>query len=190
MILKKLCFVSVGATASFEKLIRQVLNEAFLAKLAQHKFTHLLIQYGKDGEALWNEFVNDFPEEHLHGVRVGGFDFKPELWPCMHMATKTMTQDLGIVISHAGTGTILEALRLALPLIIVPNADLAGNHQVDLAAQMQDMKYAIHADVDNLLEALDKAEAQRSERPSRVSRPYGHEDTVVDPMADQLYFVD
>lgn len=164
----RLCLVTVGATASFERLIRQVLNEQFFAQLAKYHYTHLLVQYGKDGEAIWNDFQVQFPRgcEKLHGIAVAGFDFRPNLWQYMRLATNDHNQELGIVISHAGralisliwslllfgltffigTGTILDALRLALPLIIVPNPDLADNHQEDLAFEMEEMKYAIHAD--------------------------------------------
>jgi beta-1,4-N-acetylglucosaminyltransferase len=167
MISTKLCLVTVGATASFERLIRQVLNEPFLAQLAKYHYTHLLVQYGKNGEKIWNEFNEKFPPgcEQLQGVTVGGFDFKPDLWRYMRMAVKEQNQDLGIIISHAGmtwniffesiklthvsgTGTILDALRLALPLIIVPNPDLADNHQEDLAVEMEQMKYAVRADIE------------------------------------------
>lgn len=104
MISTKLCLVTVGATASFERLIRQVLNEAFLAQLAKYHYTHLLVQYGKNGEKIWNEFNEKFPPgcEQLQGVTVGGFDFKPDLWRYMRMAVKEQNQDLGIIISHAG----------------------------------------------------------------------------------------
>jgi beta-1,4-N-acetylglucosaminyltransferase len=37
---------------------------------------------------------------------------------------------------------------LALPLIIVPNPDLADNHQEDLAMEMEQMKYAVRADIE------------------------------------------
>ncbi|CAI7660508.1 unnamed protein product [Penicillium pancosmium] len=189
MISTRLCLVTVGATASFERLIRQVLNEPFLAQLAKYHYTHLLVQYGKNGEKIWNEFNEKFPPgcEQLQGVTVGGFDFKPDLWRYMRMAVKEQNQDLGIIISHAGTGTILDALRLALPLIIVPNPDLADNHQEDLAVEMEQMKYAVRADIEDLITALDTAEAQA---PEQLSRPHGPEDALTGLVSDQLQDVD
>ncbi|KAJ5224484.1 uncharacterized protein N7469_007987 [Penicillium citrinum] len=185
----RLCLVTVGATASFERLIRQVLNEQFFAQLAKYHYTHLLVQYGKDGEAIWNDFQVQFPRgcEKLHGIAVAGFDFRPNLWQYMRLATNDHNQELGIVISHAGTGTILDALRLALPLIIVPNPDLADNHQEDLAFEMEEMKYAIHADSENLIKALDTAEAHP---PQRLSRPHGPDDALAGLITDQLQDVD
>ncbi|PWN27093.1 hypothetical protein BDZ90DRAFT_232652 [Jaminaea rosea] len=54
-------------------------------------------------------------------------DFLPDL--CSHLSSAD------IVISHAGSGTILETLRLPIPprLIVVPNTTLMDNHQVELA---------------------------------------------------------
>ena len=34
-----------------------------------------------------------------------------------------------LIISHAGSGTILEVLDLCIPLIVVINGDLMDNHQ-------------------------------------------------------------
>lgn len=100
----RLCLVTVGATASFERLIRQVLDEPFLTQLAKHRYTHLLVQYGKDGKDIWNEFQENYPQgcEKLQGIMVGGFDFKPDLWQYMRLAVKRESQELGIIISHAG----------------------------------------------------------------------------------------
>ena len=47
-----------------------------------------------------------------------------------------------------GTGSILEALRSGLPLLVIPNPDLADNHQEELALQMQRGGYAIMATVE------------------------------------------
>lgn len=118
MIPMRLCLVTVGATASFERLIRQVLNEAFLARLAEHHYTHLLVQYGKDGKAIWDEFHEDFPPGcgKLHGITVGGFDFRPDLWQYMRLAVKEQNQELGIIISHAGMTwiTLFHVLKLTV----------------------------------------------------------------------------
>lgn len=100
----RLCLVTVGATASFKRLIREALSAPFLAQLARYRYTHLLVQYGKDGEDVWDEFKENFPQgcEQLKGVIVGGFDFRQDLWQYMRLAVKEKNQALGIIISHAG----------------------------------------------------------------------------------------
>lgn len=46
-----------------------------------------------------------------------------------------------------GTGTILAALRLGVPLIVVPNPDLADNHQEELAQILDEQKYVVSSSV-------------------------------------------
>jgi beta-1,4-N-acetylglucosaminyltransferase len=42
-----------------------------------------------------------------------------------------------------GTGSILDALRAGVPLVVVPNPDLADNHQQELADELAGQGYAI-----------------------------------------------
>jgi beta-1,4-N-acetylglucosaminyltransferase len=161
----KLCFVTVGATASFEKLIEQVLTSSFLEILAERHYTHLLIQYGKDGDKIYQRFL-DSNQSH-HGVTLGGFDFKTSIEDEMMMTVEReqRQQERGLIICHAGTnhsalflsfclthfykgtGTVLAGLRLGVPLIVVPNTDLADNHQQELADVLEEDNYVISSSV-------------------------------------------
>ena len=98
----KLCFVTVGATASFEALLEQVLTSEFLETLADRDYTHLLLQYGKDGEKIYNNFLQSGVSHH--GLTLGGFDFKPSIEPEMVMTTEREKpqQERGLVICHGG----------------------------------------------------------------------------------------
>lgn len=98
----KLCFVTVGATASFQKLLEQVLHSQFLEILAKHGYTHLLVQYGKDGQQIFQNFVDsDQPD---HGITLGGFDFQPSIDAQMMMTVEreALDQKRGLIICHAG----------------------------------------------------------------------------------------
>ena len=103
----KLCFVTVGATASFELLLQAVLDKPFLGALQQHGYTHLLVQYGKDGQPIFEDFVQNNPSgsESRNGIEIGGFDFNPaglreEM--CLAQTNTELGQNGGMIISHAG----------------------------------------------------------------------------------------
>jgi len=42
----------------------------------------------------------------------------------------------------SGAGTVLDAMRLSLPIIVVPNTSLADNHQAELAEELNRQGYA------------------------------------------------
>ncbi|KAI3761606.1 hypothetical protein L1987_52027 [Smallanthus sonchifolius] len=46
-----------------------------------------------------------------------------------------------LVISHAGSGSIFETLRMAKPLVVVVNEDLMDNHQSELAEELAERKH-------------------------------------------------
>lgn len=117
MVPTKVCFVTVGATASFEKLLREVLSERFVSKLKDTGFTHLVVQYGKDGQKLWEEFILNIPNPPVPGPGVdannmpeekelllNGFDFQEDLDDCISLVMEKPAdnQVLGLMICHAG----------------------------------------------------------------------------------------
>ncbi|KAJ5295938.1 hypothetical protein PENANT_c001G04991 [Penicillium antarcticum] len=158
----KLCFVTVGATASFEKLIEQVLSPQFLETLAERRYTHLLIQYGKGGSEAFSSFANG--KQSAHGLTIGGFESKPSLDEELLMTTKRGDQEKGLIISHAGTGSILAAMRIGTPLIVVPNPDLADNHQEELAQILQEQKYVVSSSVQEIRTlVVARAELQKTQ---------------------------
>ncbi|KAI9788416.1 MAG: N-acetylglucosaminyldiphosphodolichol N-acetylglucosaminyltransferase catalytic subunit alg13 [Peltula sp. TS41687] len=184
---KKTCFVTIGATARFDGLIKAVLSRAFLQSLAELHYTDLLVQYGAE-KSIFEEFVlrrqrwrrgqegeredlnintegeedrdkrvEEEQEEEVDetcGINVQGFEFnKHGLGREMLCAKGTTngrerdtayTVEEGVVLSHAGTGSILDALRIDVPLIVVPNPDLLDNHQQELAEALAEQGYAVH----------------------------------------------
>jgi beta-1,4-N-acetylglucosaminyltransferase len=57
-----------------------------------------------------------------------------------------------------GAGTALDALRLSLPLILVPNPALLDNHQLELAKELDKMGYAVHGRLEGLSAALKESD--------------------------------
>lgn len=103
----KLCFLTVGATASFSALIEAAVSPPFLAALEAQGYTELSVQYGQDGKNLF-EKCKAAAQSTSPKVKVTGFDLdKLGLGKHMRRAkggsggTKEAVE--GVVISHAGT---------------------------------------------------------------------------------------
>ncbi|KAJ7755038.1 glycosyl transferase [Mycena maculata] len=118
-----LAFVTVG-TFGFDALIQTVLSPPVLNALQTHGYSHLVVQCGTSFDLAARA------TEHtaVPGLAVELFAKKPSL------AADFQRADL--VIGHAGAGTILDVLRLAKPLIVVPNETLLHNHQAELASAL------------------------------------------------------
>lgn len=102
---KKLCFVTIGATASFDSLIAAALSQEFLRTLCNAGYTDLLLQHGSEGQKIFEDFIIqyriDSPERC--GLNLNGFSFnKRGLGWEMKAAKGGNGAEEGVVISHAG----------------------------------------------------------------------------------------
>ncbi|KAI4698785.1 hypothetical protein J4E81_005396 [Alternaria sp. BMP 2799] len=155
----KLCFVTTGATAPFTELIESVLSSTCLDSLREGGFTHLLVQYGsaedvyKQFSKLASAYILETPSEG--DIVIDGIDFNPD---GLKTQFQLVQRSKGLVISHAGSGSILEALRYQIPLIVVPNTGLLDNHQEELAVAMERNNYLVRGDVKNLAPAIKKSD--------------------------------
>ncbi|KAL8732183.1 MAG: hypothetical protein Q9166_002930 [cf. Caloplaca sp. 2 TL-2023] len=164
---QRVCFVTIGATAAFDQLLNAVLTSRFLQALQASGYTTLLLQYGKTGQNLLKNFEARVAtgEADNYGIKISGFDFNKlglgqEMWSVK--AAKDRAE--GVVISHAGSGSILDAMRIEIPLIVVPNTSLLHNHQVDLAEELAKQGYLVHGRLDDLPSALSELEILRKKR--------------------------
>ncbi|KAF2812046.1 uncharacterized protein BDZ99DRAFT_383857 [Mytilinidion resinicola] len=159
---KKLCFVTVGATASFNSLISATLHPQFLDALSKAGYTNLLVQYGKDGKAVFDKLTSELDGLAGHGIAIDGFDFNRDGLDQELKAAKGLPENSeGVVISHAGSGTILAVLRIDVPLVVVPNEDLLDNHQVELAKVLEEQGYVIYGRLEDLPATIAKSEELR-----------------------------
>ncbi|GBC10690.1 hypothetical protein RclHR1_09820009 [Rhizophagus clarus] len=136
----RIIFVTVGSTG-FDQIISLITSIPFLQLLISQGFVKLVVQYGKSRNSfikMQNDLVNE--------IEVIGFDYKPSLHEDMKNAD--------LIISHAGSGSILEILRLHKPLIVVVNENLMDNHQLELAIELQNKGYLVYSSISNLLEIL------------------------------------
>ena len=102
---QKTCFVTIGATASFDKLIKTALSEDFGKALESQGYTHLLVQYGEDGKDLYESCLDELKNAKDLKVKIDGFDLdeaglRPYIAQAKGVDIKGASE--GVVISHAG----------------------------------------------------------------------------------------
>lgn len=139
-------FVTVGTT-KFDALVQAVDSVAVADALVAKGYSKLVIQKGA-GKYQVQTLVPQGSQYHQfdNGLQVQVFEFAPSL--AKHM------QAADLIISHAGSGSIFEALKLGKPLIAVPNAILMDNHQSELAEHLARLHYLIAASPDTLAYTL------------------------------------
>ena len=154
------CFVTVGTT-SFDDLVRVIDSEEFLGMVAKtFGVVRTRVQIGrgahvpvlgqevapgsgvesgggdvgtkqKEGE-MNVEGPSDEDETEVQAIARSSLEyyrFAPSL--------KADMESADIVISHAGAGSIMEALRARKPLMVVVNEKLMDNHQWEIADAMK-----------------------------------------------------
>uniref|UniRef100_A0A8C4QH24 UDP-N-acetylglucosamine transferase subunit ALG13 n=1 Tax=Eptatretus burgeri TaxID=7764 RepID=A0A8C4QH24_EPTBU len=118
-------FVTVGTT-SFDELIKVMCSESVLHSRG---YSDLVLQVGRG-----NIEPESIPS-HTSGMNVLAYRFKGSLDEDIARAS--------LIISHAGAGSCLEALRAKKPLVAVVNEQLMGNHQMELATQLHADKHLL-----------------------------------------------
>ncbi|KAF9510637.1 glycosyltransferase family 1 protein [Hydnum rufescens UP504] len=122
--------VTVGSTR-FDALVDVVLTMDCLHAFRERGYTRLIVQYGNSH---WTQPAKEWVEE---GIHISAFTFKPSLLEDVENAA--------LVISHAGAGTILDVLRAAKPLIVIPNNSLMDDHQTNSPASSPGSKPLDHS---------------------------------------------
>ncbi|MCJ1391248.1 N-acetylglucosaminyldiphosphodolichol N-acetylglucosaminyltransferase catalytic subunit alg13 [Xylographa bjoerkii] len=186
---QKLCFLTVGATAPFDALITAALSPPFLAALRAASYTDLLLQHGSS--RVFNEHsAAEAGKEH--GITIRGFEFNREGLGREMRAAKGQGGVEGCVVSHAGSGSILDALRLAVALIVVPNPALLDNHQEELAQELAAQGYVVYGKLEDLAAAIGESEALRMRQKAWPQGRGGEQEGrgLVDVMDDEMGFVD
>ncbi|PQE23992.1 UDP-N-acetylglucosamine transferase subunit alg13 protein [Rutstroemia sp. NJR-2017a WRK4] len=145
--LVKQAFVTIGATAGFEALIAETLSPLVLQTFVKEGYTKLRLQVG----ALIDNFDTMRPKDGAaFGPEIEAFDFD----------RSGLGQEM-----RSCSGTILDAMRLGLPLIVVPNTSLLDNHQEELADELERQGYVTKSNIGGLAAAIEKAEKKKRESP-------------------------
>ncbi|GLT94987.1 hypothetical protein SLE2022_126940 [Rubroshorea leprosula] len=136
---KKLVFVTVGTTC-FDALVRAADAQELKGELLKRGYTHLLIQMGR------GSYIPTKSAGEDGSLAVDYFTFSSSIADHLRSAS--------LVISHAGSGSIFETLRLGKPLIVVVNEDLMDNHQSELAEELAERKHLYCARPQNLCHTI------------------------------------
>jgi len=113
-------FITVGTT-QFNALVSAASSPAFLSAARALGYARVLIQHGR-GPA---------PAPCAAGPSLAALEcypLKPDISADLSAAA--------LCVSHAGAGSVFEALRAGVPLLVACNPALADNHQEELAAAM------------------------------------------------------
>lgn len=144
-------FVTVGST-KFDSLVQAVLSQPVLHALRSKGYLKLVVQCGNshiegyaNSDTLWNF--------ETHRLEVEMWRFKPSLEEDYNVAD--------LVISHAGSGTILDVLRRGKSLIVVPNPTLLDNHQEELADALNTLGHLKASTVSDLAQTVLAFDASR-----------------------------
>lgn len=141
-------FLTIGSTR-FDALITSAFTERFLSSLRKKGYTTLVVQCGNSTFEFSSKIQNGETQKLSRaGVDVEFWKFKPSLQEDYEKAD--------LVISHAGSGTILDVLRMPKPMIVVPNPTLLDNHQEELASILEEMGHLKSTTVENLPSVIDE----------------------------------
>ncbi|CAI7799863.1 unnamed protein product [Closterium sp. NIES-54] len=132
-------FVTVGTTR-FDALVEAVDSRECRAALKQRGFTSVVVQRGR------GTYKPAEGDPDSTGVAVTSFEFAPSMAPYIKQAS--------LVISHAGSGSIFEALRASKPLVVVVNGALMDNHQRELAGALAARQHLVQAVPESLVATL------------------------------------
>jgi hypothetical protein len=127
----KVCFVTVGATASFEELVRAALDPAFVTALEKNGYSHLMIQYGKNA-AIFQNFLKQYPpgRRPWQRIDVNGFSFHEHGLGgefALAQADISKGRSGGVVISHAG--------MIIFPGLHLPISDMEACQDLALSSR-------------------------------------------------------
>ncbi|KAF9882375.1 hypothetical protein CkaCkLH20_00411 [Colletotrichum karsti] len=179
--LQRHCLVTVGATARFTQLLTEVLDPTCLDFLVGDGYTNLTLQCGKDYEHFSRNvlpgLVSSYPS-----LEITAFEFVDDLTVEMVKCRAAEDRRAGAVICHAGTGTILDGMRVNVPLVVVPNPTLKDNHQVELADEIQRQCYGIWGKLGDIPWALEQLQLQLDKTELSFKPHSVEEDTAAPPV--------
>ncbi|KAI8350138.1 UDP-N-acetylglucosamine transferase subunit ALG13 [Blakeslea trispora] len=135
-------FVTVGSTG-FDRFIQETTSRDFILSAVENGFKKIQFQYGTS-ESI---FIHNLQAYDGPALAIDGYKYKNSITEDMYEAD--------VIVSHAGAGTMLQALRLGnKKMIVVINSSLMDNHQHELANAMADEGYVICSELSELADTI------------------------------------
>lgn len=147
-----------GATVTFRQLIEVITSYDFIVEtIIGNGITRMIVQYGNEietgtqkhvSEEYYRQCVEDKELKQLLQLEVATDDsnvatYRSSKYRGFEMVVFPFSNDIcqfisesDLVISHAGTGSIIDTLRLEKPLIVVTNDKLMNKHQEEVADEL------------------------------------------------------
>ncbi|KAM9993664.1 hypothetical protein ACTFIZ_011641 [Dictyostelium cf. discoideum] len=149
----KSVFVTVGTT-KFDDLIDKIDSPKLFNILLKYGFNKMIIQIGNysgtiENSLPFNDNKNNNNTNSSSTTKFESlyFDYKPSLSEFM--------KNSDLIISHAGSGSILESLENNKPCICVVNDRLMDNHQKELADKLSNLSYILSTNSTSLYETIE-----------------------------------
>lgn len=139
--------MTVGTT-KFDELIKAVDDPAVAEALWAKGYSRLVMQIGAGAYRPYRLLGDPSGTRGRlpSGMEVEYFEFAASLKDHMEAAA--------LVISHAGSGSLFEGLRMGKAMVAVPNQALMANHQAELAEHLSAMGVLFSALPSTLLSVL------------------------------------
>lgn len=176
MMTPKTLLVTCGATVPFPRLVECILGENCVEALLENGFKRMIVQFGRGYQTPFTKLVgkgisNDpihlssdlgYEEKPIHGYLASG-QFEIIGIEYSTKILQLIEECADLVISHAGTGSILDSLRLQKPLIVCVNDTLMDNHQQQIADKFKSANYLLAClpKEDELVQCLHRSQKVR-----------------------------
>lgn len=155
----KTIFVTCGATVPFPDLITSILDNKFIETAIKFGYNRLIAQIGNGYTETLLKHVSELDTIDnykcpLNAEQLGcndiasSFKLETNNFEFIAIEYSSKIEDLitnysDLVISHAGTGSILDSLKLKKPLIVCVNDKLMDNHQQQIADKFEKLGYIV-----------------------------------------------
>lgn len=147
--------VTTGATVAFPVLLAEVLSVAFLQAAIDAGFGRLVVQYGP-AETLVRELAPGKLTPRGQTLVCSYKTLQITLLAFDANLVANYTAHSRLVVSHAGTGSIMDTLRGSQArLLVVANTALKDNHQLEIGHAFHALGALQLVTIDQLRNSLD-----------------------------------